>query len=143
MLFCIFLHPNIQAQKYPFRNFSATEGLNSNQALSIFQNDDRLLWVGTMEGINFFDGIKFTSPDFLSEIRKKVIYDITKIDGEIFIGTSTGLYIWDNDSLRSVKDKMGNPLPLCLQVVQRFSWYSMDRNRKRIKSIRKRNSEYK
>ncbi len=110
MLFCIFLHPNIQAQKYPFRNFSATEGLNSNQALSIFQNDDRLLWVGTMEGINFFDGIKFTSPDFLSEIRKKVIYDITKIDGEIFIGTSTGLYIWDNDSLRSVKDKMGNPL---------------------------------
>ncbi len=69
-----------------------------------------MLWVGTMEGINLFDGIRFTSPKFLNEIRKKVIYDISKINNEIFIGTSTGLYIWNDHQLTSIKDNQGDPL---------------------------------
>lgn len=98
------------AQKYSFRNFSSIEGLNANQVLSIFQDDDRQLWIGTTEGINFYDGIKFTTPSNFKELNKKVVYDINKIDGRIFFGTSGGLCVLEGDSLKFIKNAIGENL---------------------------------
>ena len=91
----------IIAQKYPIRNFTVANGLNSNATLCAFQNDDQKLWIGTTQGINIYDGIKMHDARELFDFSNHVVYSINKYDGKIHIGTNDGLFVYDGDSLKS------------------------------------------
>jgi ligand-binding sensor domain-containing protein/serine phosphatase RsbU (regulator of sigma subunit) len=93
----------INAQKYPFRNFTVAKGLNSNSALCAFQNDDQKLWIGTTHGINIYDGIKILDARELFDFSNHVVYSINKYDGKIHIGTNDGLFVYAGDSLKSYR----------------------------------------
>ncbi len=47
------------AQRYPFRNYSVKEGLPQSQVQTILQDQVGYLWIGTRDGLAYFDGKKF------------------------------------------------------------------------------------
>ena len=96
-----FLSYGIHAQKYPIRNFTVAQGLNSNSTLCAFQNDDQKLWIGTTQGINIYDGITVLDARDLFDFPHIVVYSIRKYNNKIHIGTNKGLFIYDGDSLKS------------------------------------------
>jgi signal transduction histidine kinase/ligand-binding sensor domain-containing protein len=45
-----------------FRKYTSFEGLSGNQVTSLLQDDRGLLWVGTTNGLDWFDGTRFYQP---------------------------------------------------------------------------------
>ena len=96
-----------QAQTYPFSNFGVENGLSQSQVLSVFQNDDRVMWFGTSGGgISKYDGHSFeyfTDKDGLAD---NVVFCMAKDkDGRILIGTNNGLSVYDPKKLVNAKSK--------------------------------------
>lgn len=121
---------SIYAQKYPINNFNVSNGLNSNSALCAFQNDDQKLWIGTAQGINIYDGIKFTDARELFDLPQKVVYSIKKFDSLIYIGTNGGLCTYDGDSLRvypSTRDGLSDFVYTTFQDQNGTVWVATER----------------
>lgn len=51
----------LQAQIYPFREYSALDGLPQSQIKSVFQDSRGYLWIATGNGLSRFDGIEFVN----------------------------------------------------------------------------------
>ena len=49
------------AQDNTSRNFSTSEGLANDAVRSLFIDSNNSLWIGTENGISFFEGGKFTN----------------------------------------------------------------------------------
>lgn len=82
------------------QKFSSTEGLQSNNILSIFLDQKQNLWLGLNNGIDFIaynSAIKHISPKLLDESG----YTAMIQNQQLYIGTSNGLY---NVSLQPIKD---------------------------------------
>ena len=78
-----------------FEHFSVQDGLSENSVLSILQDSQGLLWFGTREGLNQFDGYDFTvfqvdpnDPDALSDAYITTIEQTS--DGMLWLGTYFG-----------------------------------------------------
>jgi len=73
------------------QKFSSTEGLQSNNILSIFLDQKQNLWLGLNNGIDFIaynSAIKHISPKLLDESG----YTAMIQNQQLYIGTSNGLY---------------------------------------------------
>lgn len=114
----IALSYSICAQKYPIKNFTVSDGLNSNSTLCAFQNDDQKLWIGTTQGINIYDGIKFSDTRELFNLQHKVVYSIKKHGDKIYIGTNGGLCTYDGDSLRTYSSTENGNLDIIYNTLQ-------------------------
>ncbi|MDP3394606.1 two-component regulator propeller domain-containing protein [Sediminibacterium sp.] len=86
-----------------FNRFSVEDGLSSESVLSITQDKKGFLWIGTMDGLNRFDGKRVKV--FKSFYNENPIGPSVKITcllsdslNRIWIGTNNGLYIYDNRS---------------------------------------------
>lgn len=82
------------------QKFSSTEGLQSNNILSIFLDQKQNLWLGLNNGIDFIaynSAIKHISPKLLDESG----YTAMIQNQQLYIGTSNGLY---NVTLQPIKD---------------------------------------
>lgn len=87
-----------------FTRLSVDDGLSQSSVQQILQDRRGLLWFGTQEGLNRYDGYRFTvhrasdRQGFLGD------HDITALiedaDGDLWVGTSRGLYRHDLDSGR-------------------------------------------
>jgi len=98
LLFSFFAHA--QQPYIPFQHLSSKDGLSHNQILSMMQDRNGIMWIGTLEGLNRFDGYGFTvfshnkkdstsiSDDFVSAIVEDQY-------GKLWIGTSEGLNRFD------------------------------------------------
>ncbi|QQS37578.1 MAG: response regulator [Ignavibacteriales bacterium] len=84
-----------QQSRYSFEHITSANGLSANTVLSIMQDSRGLLWVGTHEGLNRFDGYNFKVftndlTDSLS-LSANAIYAIQEdTKGDLWIGTYTG-----------------------------------------------------
>lgn len=94
----LFFASGLYAQKFDFRNYTTAEGLNSGACLTVFQDDDHQLWIGSTDGLNIYDGNEITSLNHKVHLPKKVVYSINKIHQKYFIGTAGGLVIYDGES---------------------------------------------
>lgn len=64
-LLLVFCHTNVNAQeRIHFRNYTVTDGLQSNTVWAISQDEQGYMWFGTKDGLSRFDGYQFKSFKF-------------------------------------------------------------------------------
>lgn len=83
-------------QNIVFNHLSIYDGLSQATVTSILQDKDNIMWFGTRDGLNRFDGYNFKvykyglrDPQSISNNNIKVIYE--DIEGDLWIGTDRGL----------------------------------------------------
>ena len=124
MLGCIFalilfIHLPIameaQYLDYGFAHLTIDDGLSANHVKSILRDKDGFVWIGTVNGLNRFDGVNIRKYHCFDKILQKgndnigVLFESN--DGIIWIGTDRGVYtynpkkdqisyidIWDKDT---------------------------------------------
>ncbi len=52
----VFISFSINAQVFPFKNFTTTDGLIDQHVKVVIEDDRGLLWIGTPFGVSWFDG---------------------------------------------------------------------------------------
>lgn len=86
----------LRAQDLAFRKLDMRNGLSFNSVMCIKESSDGLLWVGTREGLNRYNGYEFRNfkhsphnPSDLSNNHINVIFEDSR--KQIWIGTANGL----------------------------------------------------
>ena len=114
-----FLNQKTIAQTYHFSNLSTENGLSQSQILSVFQDEDGIMWFGTNgAGIIKHDGKSFEYITDKDGLPDNFVFCITKDrSGKILIGTSNGLAIYDAKAKKgkrfknyTTKNGLGNNL---------------------------------
>ena len=87
----------VHAQTPRFVNYSSSDGLSSNTVYAVTQDANGLLWIGTRNGLNSFDGISFQGWKEFGRVNALTV----DRDNHLWIGTQNGLYV------RAGKDQKG------------------------------------
>ncbi len=92
-----------QTQKIRFERLTIEDGLSQDAILAIAQDTQGFLWFGTEDGLNKYDGYKFTvykhdTDDPASLIDNFVSEILVDRNGEIWVGTRSGLDRFDSSS---------------------------------------------
>ena len=88
----------IRAQLLPIRNYTTRDGLNANSINAILRDSKGMLWVGTFNGVNWYDGTRFLQPPMTT--RSGQIY-VTHLmedrNHQVWVATwYSGLYKYAN-----------------------------------------------
>ena len=99
-VFAAFGSVQSQPDRYRFSRLDANDGLSHNQVKSFFKDRQGFLWIGTISGLNRFDGYQFKV--FRNDPRNPgsiINDDINRMfedpDGKMWISTWSGLDIYD------------------------------------------------
>lgn len=107
LLFMVFLSVFIsvfitkaQPSQINFKRYTINEGLSQNTVYALLEDREGIIWIGTEDGLNKFDGYDFTiykhenrKPHSISHNQVNALYEDKA--GKIWIGTSDGLNIFD------------------------------------------------
>lgn len=94
----------IQAQRLPIENFNVDKGLSQSQVTSITQDVRSYLWVGTIAGLNRFDGVRFKTFSKKDGIQSNVIMALySSSKGDVWISTTKGLSRYDGYRFENLK----------------------------------------
>ncbi len=97
LLFCMGADYLAQAEFYNVEHLVVDKGLSQNSVLAIFQDSKDLMWFGTDDGLNKFDGYNYTiyrrEPNDPNSIGNNSITSIVEDNyNNLWIGTLDGLY---------------------------------------------------
>lgn len=102
MLLFLPLAGNSQARNnvLRFSHFGVNEGLSQGNVTCMMQDHMGLMWIGTWDGLNVYDGFRnfsFGDPKYESDkTRGVLIYNILELDSNfVAIGTHAGLSLFD------------------------------------------------
>ena len=89
--------------KYKFQQIGNSQGLSNSSINTIFQDSDNLLWIGTWDGLNRYDGSKFKifRPELNNEnsLSNQVILKIDEDkSGQIWVSTIHGINSYDKET---------------------------------------------
>jgi signal transduction histidine kinase/ligand-binding sensor domain-containing protein/DNA-binding response OmpR family regulator len=96
-------------REYHFEYFTTEQGLSNNDCQIVLVDAQGYLWIGTMDGLNRFDGHTFTvyrnSPDDSTSISGNVIsWLLQDRSRAIWVGTySNGLNLFDRDQNKFIR----------------------------------------
>ncbi len=89
-----------QQPQYQFSHIDISHGLSNNQVTSFFKDQKGFMWIGTMSGLNRFDGYQFKV--FRHNVRDSTSLPddfITSVvegpKGKLWIGTRRGMTVYD------------------------------------------------
>jgi ligand-binding sensor domain-containing protein/signal transduction histidine kinase len=98
-----FLNSVAQPKQLQFRFLSTDKGLSSSMVLSVLQDHNGFMWIGTYDGLNRYDGHDFmvfksggNDPGSLPCDQIRDIYQDS--ENNLFIGTNCGLSMYDPDN---------------------------------------------
>ncbi|MHC0442438.1 two-component regulator propeller domain-containing protein [Flavobacterium sp. 3-210] len=134
-LVLLFISGNLFSQnKYRLKNFSTTDGLSQNSVIAIHQDKFGQMWFGTRDGLNKYDGSRFTI--FRNDVANKtsISNDILAIEednsGKLWIGTYNGLNCYDpvsNTFKRYLNDKTNHTINSntiwCIKKIGDEMWF--------------------
>ena len=85
-----------------FKHLSLEDGLSQVSVLCLIQDHEDFIWFGTAEGLNRFDGYKFTvfrhSPREADSLSSSYIYSLVEDrENRLWVGTRKGLDRYDRD----------------------------------------------
>lgn len=88
---------------HPLQQFSSEEGLSQNTINIIFQDSRGLMWFGTQNGLNKFDGLSFTifkniADDSTSIASNDVYAAFEDKNKDLWFGTRSGLSRFDRNT---------------------------------------------
>ena len=119
ILLLIFLSPSLFAQKkdFVFKHITTNDGLAQSNVIQILQDRDGFMWFGTQDGLNKYDGYKFTvyrnaldNPRSLSHNYIRTLFLDSK--GQIWIGSDGGglsLFNKEKEDFTNFKFDANNP----------------------------------
>ena len=84
-------------KKFYFRHLDTRNGLSHNSVHKILQDRYGFIWIATKEGLNRYDGSRFTRIKAANE-KRRLGFTTTLIessDGKLWIGTDNGISIYD------------------------------------------------
>jgi ligand-binding sensor domain-containing protein len=100
----IFIYITISgfAQSLKFDHLTDKQGLSQNNVVDICQDKLGFIWVGTEDGLNFYDGYNFTifrnNPKDPYSISNNNIHCVrTNKNGDLWVGTQAGVNRYDRD----------------------------------------------
>ncbi|MCB9016176.1 MAG: histidine kinase [Lentimicrobiaceae bacterium] len=100
---------SIQENPYAhFRTLTTNDGLTHNQIIDIIQDHHNFLWIGTLQGLNRFDGIKMKSYQHQSDKPGSLPGGAVTClaednNGTLWIGTEQGLCYHDRQKEQFIK----------------------------------------
>jgi len=103
-LLCFVAFDTVYAQEQvQFEHISVEQGLSHPQVNAILQDSRGFLWIGTLDGLNKYDGYTFTTykhiPEDPTSISDHWIDDLYEdTSGRLWIGTQNGLNLFDYSS---------------------------------------------
>ncbi|MCK5145485.1 GHKL domain-containing protein [bacterium] len=90
---------NAQIPMPQFNNIKSENGLSHNAILCTYQDNEGMIWIGTLDGLNKYDGTKITTlipPAIKSKGGNRTIWAILEDSHQqLWIGTEAGLYIYN------------------------------------------------
>lgn len=86
-----------------FSQLSTSNGLSNNQVNSIFQDDQGFIWIGTLSGLNKYDGYRVKtyyheSGDAQSLLNNSILWMAAGPDNKIWINTGEGISLYDQQT---------------------------------------------
>ncbi len=85
-----------RSNRIHFRRLSVNDGMSQNTVLALTQDHNGKIWVGTMDGLNWYDGYRFApfykNLNDSTSLSNNHIYSLcTDSEGTVWVGTLTGL----------------------------------------------------
>lgn len=103
-------HAAVAQRRLSFTNLTVENGLSQNSVMAIAQDSTGLIWLGTRQGVNRYDGYRFKI--YKSEEKNSADLPtgettalLTDADGTLWVGTSKGFATYNgrNDRFEPVK----------------------------------------
>jgi ligand-binding sensor domain-containing protein/anti-sigma regulatory factor (Ser/Thr protein kinase) len=121
----VFFNQALHAQTVKFKHLSIEEGLSQLKVNCIFQDKQGLMWFGTQDGLNYYDGYTFKSfrhdPTDSTSLSNNVILSIYEDKkGRLWIGTRFGgLNLFDpkTETFKAYKHNPANPSSLSNNMI--------------------------
>ena len=85
-----------------FKILNVSDGLSDNHILDIVQDQQNVIWIATINGLNRFNGQKIRSYQYNQSLINSLPSGIVSClevdnDGKLWIGTQNGLCVYDSD----------------------------------------------
>ena len=87
------------APAYSFRHYSVRDGLSSNTVRALIQDRKGLIWLGTSDGLDSFDGKSIIHHPFGTEGSRYVNALFEDSDDILWVGTDDSVFRYVDDSL--------------------------------------------
>ena len=87
------------APAYSFRHYSVRDGLSSNTVRALIQDRKGLIWLGTSDGLDSFDGKSIIHHPFGTEGSRYVNALFEDSDDILWVGTDDAVFRYVDDSL--------------------------------------------
>jgi len=82
-----------------FKTFNSSKGLENNFILSLYEDNDKNIWIGNNVGVSRFDGVEFINQVITVDSSNVAVGAILQDDQGLFwFGTGKGIYRFDGKS---------------------------------------------